>query len=109
MSRLVPSFSEHIKPRARIVSLAIVIENPDGELVMVRPDDIEGFTLDVETHWESIPYASKLMHQTGRLEMSFKVLGIMKTRPADIRETEGAAVGVWLPGMEYEVLQAGEG
>ena len=66
MSRLVPSFSEHIKPRARIVSLAIVIENPDGELVMVRPDDIQGFTLDVETHWESIPYGSRPTHQTGR-------------------------------------------
>ncbi len=97
MSRLVPSFSEHIKPRARIVSLEMLIENPDGELVMMRPDAIEGFELEVETEWEGRIYAKLLPKGlNGRLEMSFRASGIIKT--------EGEAVGLQMTWMEYKVL-----
>lgn len=100
-----PSFSQNIKRGAKIKALALVIENPDGELIMVRPDDIVGFHLDVETTWVGPPFTSAIESQVGRLELEFKVLGIMKTRPADVRETTGARPGVWLPGMEFEVLK----
>lgn len=103
--RPLPAFSQHIKPGSKIVALALVIENPDGELIMVRPDDLAGFQIDVETEWDGPPFVSPILSQSGRIELRFKVLNILKTRPAGIREVVAARPGVWLPGMEYAVIR----
>lgn len=105
MSKISAALSPHIKTGAKIVAMALVIENPDGEQIMVRPDDIANFTIDVETTWQGMPFASPIAEQKGRLMMEFRVLGLMKTRPVEVRETDEVSPGVWLPGMTYEVIR----
>jgi hypothetical protein len=100
-----PSFSRHLKRGAEIIALALVIQNPDGELIMVRPDDISGFHIDVETTWQGVPFGSEIESQVGHVAFDFKVLGIMKTRPAEGPDRETRRPGVWLPGMVYELVE----
>ena len=76
----IPSFSERVKPGAKVLALAMVVENPDGQMLVVRPKGVTGFVIDVETHWKDNTF-TQMSHQTGRLELRFDALVIEEVRP----------------------------
>lgn len=78
----------------------MVVENPDGEQIMVLPVEVNG-QIDVITDWEGVPFGSNYK-QRGRVTVEFETLAIWKTQPGD-GEPDGP--GVYLPGMEYKVIR----
>jgi hypothetical protein len=105
MAMMPPSYSAQVKPGSKILGLAMVIENPDGQILIVRPEDFDG-RIDVETEWADNTM-TKIDRQTGRLELRFGTLVIEEVKAPRTEEgqqkPDNMALGAYVAKTSHDV------